>query len=251
MTEICPWKGKNMEYYAKSKKKELSAEKKETLKIALQCFLQNQSSRLNEKEKAIVKSSIEKLNREVEDEEQKKLKEHQEDIVKCAEMFFLQYGVYFTEKEKALVIEACRIHDWGKVNLLFQMIVQPDLRSIFRKDKDEEQIPHGFLSAISISEEEFREWSKLFEEEDFSPFITAVYYHHDREDNYESGELRKYCKKYYQSYIEEYCGRKQPKVYCRNKNRLLFVNTVIKYKFDVDSKIWNEYLVIKGLFKQI
>ena len=116
MTEICPWKGKNMEYYAKSKKKELSAEKKETLKIALQCFLQNQSSRLNEKEKAIVKSSIEKLNREVEDEEQKKLKEHQEDIVKCAEMFFLQYGVYFTEKEKALVIEACRIHDWGKVN---------------------------------------------------------------------------------------------------------------------------------------
>lgn len=250
MTEICPWKGKNMEYYAKSKKKELSAEKKETLKIALQCFLQNQSSRLNEKEKAIVKSSIEKLNREVEDEEQKKLKEHQEDIVKCAEMFFLQYGVYFTEKEKALVIEACRIHDWGKVNLLFQMIVQPDLRSIFRKDKDEEQIPHGFLSAISISEEEFREWSKLFEEEDFSPFITAVYYHHDREDNYESGELRKYCKKYYQPYIEEYCGRKQPKVYCRNKNRLLFVNTVIKYKFDVDPKIWNEYLVIKGLLNK-
>ncbi|MEI3194021.1 MAG: DEAD/DEAH box helicase [Lachnospiraceae bacterium] len=28
------------------------------------------------------------------------------------------------------------------------------------------------------------------------------------------------------------------------------MNTVIKYKFDVDPKIWNEYLVIKGLLNK-
>ena len=81
-----------MEYYAKSKKKELSAGDKEKVKVKLECFLLNQSNRLNEKEKEIVKSSIEKLNTEVKREKQKKLKEHEEDIIKCAEMFFLQYG---------------------------------------------------------------------------------------------------------------------------------------------------------------
>ena len=111
-----------MEYYAKSKKKELSAEDKEKVKVKLECFLLNQSNLLNEKEKEIVKSSIEKLNREVEEEAQKKLKEHVEDIIKCAEMFFLQYGTYFTEKEKALVIEACRMHDWGKLIYCFNLL---------------------------------------------------------------------------------------------------------------------------------
>lgn len=119
------------------------------------------------KEKRIVNNGIEKLNIEAEGEKQKRLKEHQDDIVKCAEMFFLQYGAYFTEKEKNLVIEACRIHDLGKANLLFQMVVQPKLKMIFKDDKNESQIPHGFLSAISISEEEFLKWSELFEKEDF------------------------------------------------------------------------------------
>ena len=245
-----PVERKNMEYYAKSKKRKLSEEEKEIIKIKLQCFLLNYSDLLSEKEKRIVNNGIEKLNIEAEGEKQKRLKEHQDDIVKCAEMFFLQYGAYFTEKEKNLVIEACRIHDLGKANLLFQMVVQPKLKMIFKDDKNESQIPHGFLSAISISEEEFLEWSELFEKEDFSPFITAVYYHHDREDNYESGEIRKYCKKYYQPYLEEYCGREQTKIYCRNKNRLLFRNVSNKSKFEVAPEIWNEYLVVKGLLNK-
>ena len=48
------------------------------------------------------------------EEEQKTLNSHQEDIVRCAEAFFEEYGRYFSEKEKRLVIESCRIHDWGK-----------------------------------------------------------------------------------------------------------------------------------------
>ena len=39
---------------------------------------------------------------------------------RCAELFFEEYGEYFTEKKKCLVIEACRMHDWGKSESDFQ-----------------------------------------------------------------------------------------------------------------------------------
>ena len=77
-----------MKYYAKSKKKGLSDKER--------------GKQIKEPE-----------------EEQKTLNSHQEDIVRCAEAFFEEYGRYFSEKEKRLVIEACRIHDWGKANLVF------------------------------------------------------------------------------------------------------------------------------------
>ena len=60
------------------------------------------------------------------EEEQKTLNSHQEDIVRCAEAFFEEYGRDFSEKEKRLVIESCRIHDWGKANLVFQAMINPD-----------------------------------------------------------------------------------------------------------------------------
>lgn len=72
-----------MKYYAKSKKKGLSDKER--------------GKQIKEPE-----------------EEQKTLNSHQEDIVRCAEAFFEEYGRYFSEKEKRLVIEACRIHDWGE-----------------------------------------------------------------------------------------------------------------------------------------
>ena len=85
-----------MKYYAKSKKKGLSDKER--------------GKQIKEPE-----------------EEQKTLNSHQEDIVRCAEAFFEEYGRYFSEKEKRLVIESCRIHDWGKANLVFQAMINPEL----------------------------------------------------------------------------------------------------------------------------
>ena len=91
------------------------------------------------------------------------MKEHHKDIVTCAEMFFLEYGEYFTEKEKKLVVEACRIHDLGKVNLVFQAMICPKLAEKFYIDvRKTQQIPHGFLSAVTISLDEFDDLSELF-----------------------------------------------------------------------------------------
>lgn len=239
-----------MEYYAKSKKVQFTSERineiKKNMKNIEECLKEN----LTETDVEILNSSITDIAEKTE-EKQKTLKEHHKDIVTCAEMFFLEYGEYFTEKEKKLVVEACRIHDLGKVNLVFQTMICPKLAEKFHIDvRKTQQIPHGFLSAVTISLDEFDDLSELFSDKDFGPFITAVYYHHDREDHYNSPAIRKYAEKYYMKQIEEYLNRKIRKLNCSNLDDLLFRNNVYTGKYIPDSNAWKEYLLIKGLLNK-
>ena len=239
-----------MEYYAKSKKVQFTSERineiKKNMKNIEECLKEN----LTETDVEILNSSITDIAEKTE-EKQKTLKEHHKDIVTCAEMFFLEYGEYFTEKEKKLVVEACRIHDLGKVNLVFQAMICPKLAEKFHIDvRKTQQIPHGFLSAVTISLDEFDDLSELFSDKDFGPFITAVYYHHDREDHYNSPAIRKYAEKYYMKQIEEYLNRKIRKLNCSNLDDLLFRNNVYTGKHIPDSNAWKEYLLIKGLLNK-
>lgn len=239
-----------MEYYAKSKKVQFTSERineiKKNMKNIEECLKEN----LTETDVEILNSSITDIAEKTE-EKQKTLKEHHKDIVTCAEMFFLEYGEYFTEKEKKLVVEACRIHDLGKVNLVFQAMICPKLAEKFHIDvRKTPQIPHGFLSAVTISLDEFDDLSELFSDKDFGPFITAVYYHHDREDHCNSPAIRKYAEKYYMKQIEEYLNRKIRKLNCSNLDDLLFRNNVYTGKYIPDSNAWKEYLLIKGLLNK-
>ena len=239
-----------MEYYAKSKKVQFTSERineiKKNMKNIEECLKEN----LTETDVEILNSSITDIAEKTE-EKQKTLKEHHKDIVTCAEMFFLEYGEYFTEKEKKLVVEACRIHDLGKVNLVFQAMICPKLAEKFYIDvRKTQQIPHGFLSAVTISLDEFDDLSELFSDKDFGPFITAVYYHHDREDHYNSPAIRKYAEKYYMKQIEEYLNRKIRKLNCSNLDDLLFRNNVYTGKYIPDSNAWKKYLLIKGLLNK-
>lgn len=239
-----------MEYYAKSKKVQFTSERineiKKNMKNIEECLKEN----LTETDVEILNSSITDIAEKTE-EKQKTLKEHHKDIVTCAEMFFLEYGEYFTEKEKKLVVEACRIHDLGKVNLVFQAMICPKLAEKFYIDvRKTQQIPHGFLSAVTISLDEFDDLSELFSDKDFGPFITAVYYHHDREDHYNSPAIRKYAEKYYMKQIEEYLNRKIRKLNCSNLDDLLFRNNVYTGKYIPDSNAWKEYLLMKGLLNK-
>lgn len=239
-----------MEYYAKSKKVQFTSERineiKKNMKNIEECLKEN----LTETDVEILNSSITDIAEKTE-EKQKTLREHHKDIVTCAEMFFLEYGEYFTEKEKKLVVEACRIHDLGKVNLVFQAMICPKLAEKFHIDvRKTSQIPHGFLSAVTISLDEFDDLSELFSDKDFGPFITAVYYHHDREDHYNSPAIRKYAEKYYMKQIEEYLNRKIRKLNCSNLDDLLFRNNVYTGKYIPDSNAWKEYLLIKGLLNK-
>lgn len=160
-----------MEYYAKSKKVQFTSERineiKKNMKNIEECLKEN----LTETDIEILNSSITDIAEKTE-EKQKTLKEHHKDIVTCAEMFFLEYGEYFTEKEKKLVVEACRIHDLGKVNLVFQAMICPKLAEKFYIDvRKTQQIPHGFLSAVTISLDEFDDLSELFSDKDFDHLL--------------------------------------------------------------------------------
>ena len=149
-----------MELYAKSKAKQLSIKEVEALKETLESFLDSLEGILTPKEEQIIIQQIQKIQNQKE-EKQKTLKEHEEDIVKCAEAFFRGYGKYFTEIEKILILQACRQHDWGKANLIFQSKVCRKVRdNLSEPEKKISQIPHGFLSAVSIS---YKEFQKLYE----------------------------------------------------------------------------------------
>jgi len=77
----------HMEYYAKSKRKSLSLEQINEMKNILQCMIEKLDEYFTESEIDILNYSIKNISKTSE-EKQKTLKEHHEDIVKCAEMFF-------------------------------------------------------------------------------------------------------------------------------------------------------------------
>ena len=95
-----------MEYYAKSRQKILTQGEIDKVKNELEDLIMNLEGEFTETDLKIIRNNISHL-QDTEEEGQKTLKEHQNDIVKCAELFFEEYGEYFTEKEKCLVIEAC------------------------------------------------------------------------------------------------------------------------------------------------
>lgn len=239
-----------MEYYAKSRKKILSQGEIDKVRAELENLIINLEDEFTETDLKIIKNNIAHL-QNIEEEEQKTLKEHQDDIVRCAEMFFLEYGEYFTEKEKHLVIEACRMHDWGKANLVFQGLVNSvQVKDTYSHISRITQIPHGFLSAVTISGKEFKKLSELLSEKDFRPFITAIYHHHDREDVYEGDDIQKYAEKYYIEQIRKYLKRDIKKLYCSNQSKLLYRNNSYARREPIEPKVWEEYLLIKGLLNK-
>lgn len=247
---FCLWKENVMDYYAKSRQKILTQGEIDKVRNELENLMMSLENEFTETDLKIIKNNIAHL-QDTEEEEQKTLKEHQDDIVKCAEMFFSEYGQYFTEKEKCLVIEACRMHDWGKANLVFQGLVNSvQVKEVYSDIRRVTQIPHGFLSAVTISRNEFKKLSELFSEADFKPFITAVYHHHDREDTYEGDEIKEYAAKYYAEQISEYLKRDIKKLYCSNQSKLLYRNNSYVREDPIEPKVWEEYLLIKGLLNK-
>lgn len=227
----CVRRGKKLEYYAKSPESHL----------------------MSDKEGQIVEKT------------HKTLKEHLEDTVKCAEDFFHLYGKYFSEKEKKLIIDACRLHDIGKANDIFQTKVNPLLEKI-----DKEQIPHGFLSAVILSKKIFLEKNPQCNFQDFCVLLTAIYYHHSRLDICDAEELKDYCKQFYLHCIKEYLSKSELSqnlsdyyinlkgnskdediaVYTSNRNNLLFLNRKEQEYIRPKEQIWCEYMLIKGMLNK-
>lgn len=242
-----------VEFFAKSKKKYFKEEEIEKIIAVIEETRRGLEEELEDWEKAVIDKQICKIQSEG-SEERKTLQDHQNEIVECCQKFFAQYGTYFTEKERLLILEACRRHDWGKANLLFQNKILPESeRKPVPGYDGEREIPHGFLSGVSISKEEFLKISDLFEKADFKAFITALYYHHAREDYLEREEIEKYCKRFYTEQIREYLGIETWDPSCRNIKWLLFRNNPYKKNIILEKDIWKwqQYLVIKGILNKM
>lgn len=237
--ELC-----RMEYYAKSREKVLTLGEKERLSKLYENLMQGLESDLSEKEgKALERALFNLLSNRV--ESQKLLKEHLDETVLCAEEFFHTYGEYFSEKEKKLIILACKIHDLGKANLIFQQIIT-------NQEKNVEQIPHGFLSCIAIGRGWFKKKYPEMTEDDFDVLITAVYYHHTR--IYDKGAecFEDYCEEYYKENLESYLNQPIKKLYYSNQEYVLFKAGIEMARKSEKSfeTLWNEYLTVKGMLNK-
>lgn len=238
-----------MEFFAKSKERVFSQKEKEKIHSSIYNVLSIWEDSLEEWERNVLIKTIDSSDGIV--KKQKTLNEHQAEIVQCAEKFFETYGEYFSAKEKVLIIEACKMHDWGKANLIFQILVNSQLRdnvpSTLLKIV---QIPHGFLSALSISKKEFFSDFPEMGQEDFKAFITAIYYHHTRKDDYDVSEIKAYSERYYENYIKEYLKHPEWKLHVANRNKLLFRNDNTAINFCGKERQWNQYLLIKGMLNK-
>ncbi len=177
--------------------------------------------------------------------EHKTLREHIEETVRCAEAFFEQYGRYFSDKEKKLILFACRFHDIGKANYIFQTLVNPALEKT-----RQEQISHGFLSALLLSKEAFFSENPQFTQADFSVLLTAVYYHHTRPDVYDGETLKTYCEQFYLSHVREYLQDDTVTLNMANRNFLLFSDRNQNAYIRPKESVWCEYMLVKGMLNK-
>lgn len=237
-----------VEYYAKSRKRRLPDTEKEKIAASIENLLINLDGELEEWEKKTLLEAEKTIFQDCA-EAQKTVREHLDETVSCAERFFEQYGMFFTEEEKILVITACRYHDLGKLNLIFQQMINPEIRGSGKR-MQEKQIPHGYLSAVSISKKDFLKEYPEISEEDFYIMITAIWYHHTRPDNFNSNAIRKYCEKYYAEAVAEYLGKATWKATCMNRSQLLFENKITSENLPPEERKWYKYLLVKGLLNK-
>ena len=189
-----------MKFYAKSKRHKLKQEDKEQIQIEYLHLIETMKISLSENEITALKRERDNLIN-AEEEEQKTLKEHLEETVRCAQSFLEKYGSYFTEKEKYLICTACKCHDFGKANLIFQSLISGEKQEKYHNIK---QIPHGFLSALTLSLKELQEECNDITKDDFKCLVTAVYYHHTRDDEYKDSDIRAFSDQYFESCYNEF-----------------------------------------------
>lgn len=234
-------------FYAKSKKYMLSKEEIEEIRKAYLQFKTASEQYLSAREKEKLDQALHNIENQSE-EPQKTLEEHLKETVQCAEDFFDKYGKYFKETEKREIIFACKVHDWGKVNILFQKKIG-NLKYAYKEiPGDIKEVPHGFLSAYSISKEEYKRETGDTELKDFNSFLTAVFFHHIREDEFTIDEIKLFFRQYYVQEFNDFIGKEN--TFQGNGARFLYRNNGNNSFAKKNWDPWIRYIIIKGLLNK-
>ena len=233
-----------MEYYAKSEERSITGKEKDTFLKSVSELKEVLHGELADWELSAIDNVAQKV-KAGKSGPQKLLKDHLDETVKCAEGFFVDHGKYFSEKEIKLIIAACRYHDIGKANEVFQDRITDN-----KKLKSVRQMPHGHLSALSVSWNDFRDIDERFTEDDFKVFITAVYHHHTRDDEYKAKDINGYAEKYYKKSAREFLDDDKWEFSVGNIRKVIFRLNQSYRNSDVDDEIWREYILVKGMLNK-
>ena len=240
-----------MEYYAKSIEKQVPKDKVDKIIAGTSALINEYKGGGNSELVYKLKMYLEDINMQVSNSEHRTLVAHTNEILKCAEKFFAVYGTHFSDKEKYLIMKACEWHDVGKANLVFQSVVNPDIHIA----RDVQQIPHGFLSALSFDEEDIAEEmienNMGYMEDDFIILVSSIYYHHDRDDIYTIDDIERYAERWYLKEIRAYLDKKIELI-IDNRDFLLFSerhDVLVKY-IKPPQDVWCEYMLVKGMLNK-
>lgn len=242
-----------MEFFAKSKENILSKEKLDEVKKAFYKIMPY----LLKNERESLENALDKISKEV-SKPQKTLSDHLKETEKVAEEFFkTDYGTHFSDIEKAVITLSCKLHDIGKADIVFQAKIGNDDISD-ETLKEIKEIPHGFLSVLTISEEYFYDMvkNKIAVENDneicdyYTAFITAIFHHHIRRKMERDlfSYIENYAKIYYENSLKEFFNDDNVSLDPYIVHEVLYTVDNSNVKFD--KKEWLRYVLVKGMLNK-
>ncbi len=147
------------------------------------------------------------------------LEEHTQCVMDNFKEFLKLYPNKFTLREQELIMLACKYHDYGKVNTLFQEYMKTG-------KKPTEWLQHGFFSPCFINYNDFSN------EEEYYALVTAIFYHHTRECLY-FNPIKNTFTEDYKKYVKE--------------NGEKFIKKEMKNQFDLSDLLFEypNYSIVK------
>ncbi len=171
------------------------------------------------------------------------LEQHTKEVVENFKIFLTLYPNKFNATEQDLIMKACMYHDYGKVNSLFQEYMNTG-------KKPSKWLQHGFFSPCFISKkdliEQYGEEGKKY----YSALVTAIFYHHARENLY-FGEKYSQFEEDFKNYVKENGERFLQKEITNDfsPSDLLFQYPDYSPK-TIDMETWILYSKMKGMLNR-
>lgn len=164
------------------------------------------------------------------------IKEHTQMVLDSYHELLKLKNKYFNDELNKMIETSIKYHDIGKVNTIFQ--------EKMRRHYNSNEIPHGYLSALTIRLKDLDPAIKEFKH--FKTIINAVYYHH-RRSIYNEKEIENFAKNHFEKQLEYYLESQYPGVRYDNLNRI--------YTRDLSSPItkleeWIEFVIVKGILNR-
>ncbi|HIX82829.1 MAG TPA: CRISPR-associated helicase Cas3' [Candidatus Erysipelatoclostridium merdavium] len=164
------------------------------------------------------------------------IKEHTQMVLDSYHELLKLKNKYFNDELNKMIETSIKYHDIGKVNNIFQ--------EKMRRHYNNDEIPHGYLSALTIRLKDLDPSIKEFKH--FKTIINAVYYHH-RRNIYNEKEIEDFAKNHFEKQLEYYLGNRYQGVRYDNLNRI--------YTRDLSSPItkleeWIEFVTVKGILNR-